>query len=373
MFHKPPNDVSTRDSVRRSSALAAAVLTLALLTAAANPATTAKNTPGPAGNAQALASTPAPSDLRARVSAARTLLVANFAAVKARTGSAAELMARLDADLSALSASTADRDTELDTTLVAQLDASLVEQIVSGAYQPPAGVRGAGSLVFASSADKTMQPLAVYVPPNYDPNRPAPLIIMLHGQGQTENELLATSWLRALARETGAIFAAPYARGDDESDASGMSDVYDALSLLSSAYNVDRRRIYLSGFSLGGVVLFMVAPVHGEYWSALLSVAGTLTNDDKDNVAHAMRGKAVFLVAGSDDTQIRAQYVHGAANYLAANGVESRYYEQPEGVHSLSSLQPTVERAWRDMFSGVRDVAPEIDVPTPSPRPTLRT
>jgi predicted esterase len=149
--------------------------------------------------------------------------------------------------------------------------------------------------------------------------------------------------------------------------------VYDALALLSSSYNIDRRRIYLSGFSLGGIVLFMVAPVHAEYWSALLSVAGTLTNDDKDSVTRAMRGKAVFLVVGSDDTQIRAQYVHGAATYLAANGVESRYYEQPQGVHSLNSLQPTVERAWRDMFSGVRFVAPDVEVPTPSPRPTLRT
>ncbi len=371
MFHKSPNDVTKRDSVRRSSSFAAAALALALLTAAANPASNA--TPPAPGNAQALATSAPPADVRARVSAARTLLVANFANVKARTGSAGELIARLDADLSAFSANSTDRNTEFDTTLVAQLDASLVEQLVSGAYQPPAGVRGAAALVFASSADKTMQPLAVYVPPSYNPNKAAPLIIMLHGQGQTENELLATPWLRALAQEMGAIFAAPYARGDDEADASGMSDVYDALALLSSAYNIDRRRIYLAGFSLGGIALFMVAPVHGEYWSALLSVAGTLTNDDKDNVARAMRGKAVFLVAGSDDTLIKAQYVHGAANYLAANGVESRYYEQPQGVHSLSSLQPAVERAWRDMFSGVRDVAPEIDVPTPSPRPTLRT
>lgn len=327
-----------------------------------------------AADPPAPASTPTAADVRARLTAARALLVANLDDVKVRTGSAAELMARLDADLSDIS-STGAATVSYDwatASLVAQLDASLVEQLVSGKYVPPGGVRGAGALLCASSADKTMQPLAIYVPSNYDPAKATPLILMLHAQGQTESELLATPWLRALAQETGAIFAVPYARGDDESDAAGASDVYDALALLASAYNVDRRRVYLSGVSLGGVTLFMIAPMHPEHWSALLSIAGTLTNDDKDSVARAMRGKPVFLVIGSDDMQIRAQYVHGAAAFLAANGVESRYYEQPLGVHSLGSLQPTVERAWRDLFSGVRYVAPESDLPTPAPQVTKR-
>jgi predicted esterase len=352
--------VTTRDIWKRSSAIAAVAVALCAFVASADPPV-----PG---------STPSPADVRARLTAARVLLVTDFNDVKTRTGSAAELMARLDADLSAVPATVAAGvpNDWASRSLVAQLDASLVEQLVGGKYVPPGGVRGPASLVFASSKDKTMQPLALYVPTNYDPSKGAPLIIMLHAQGQTENELLATSWLRALAQETGAIFAAPYARGDDESDAAGSSDVYDALALLLSSYTIDRRRVYLSGFSLGGITLFMVAPTHPENWSALLSIAGTLTNDDKDSVARAMRGKPVFLVIGSDDMQIRPQYVSGAAAFLAANGVESRYYEQPQGLHSLSSLQPTVERAWRDMFSGVRYVAPESDVPTPAPQITKR-
>jgi len=130
--------------------------------------------------------------------------------------------------------------------------------------------------------------------------------------------------------------------------------------------------VYFSGVSLGGVVLFKVAPLHPEHWSALLSIAGTLTNDDKDSVVRAMRGKPVFLVIGADDPFIKAEHARGAADYLAANGVESRFYEQPQGVHSLRSLQPSVERAWRDMFAGVRNVAPDSGVTTPGPMASRR-
>jgi dienelactone hydrolase len=124
---------------------------------------------------------------------------------------------------------------------------------------------------------------------------------------------------------------------------------------------------------LGGFGVFTVAPQHPEHWKALLAIAGTLTNDDKQSVVRAMIGKQVFLVIGADDPNIKAEYVRGAAAYLLANGVDSRYYVQPRGVHSLQSLQPAVERAWRDMFSGARIVAPDADIPSPQPAASQRT
>ena len=289
--------------------------------------------------------------------------------------SPAELMARLDADLSALSqvdaTTTADSLEAID--LAATLDASLVEQMVSGIYLKPGDVRGAAELIVPSSADKTLQPVALYVPTSYTPARLAPVILMLHGQGQTESQLLATPFLRALAEQTGSIFAAPYARGDQVFDTPGITDVYDALALLQASLRVDHRRVYLCGYSLGGFGVFIVAPQHAQDWTALLAVAGTLTNDDKTNVVRAMAGKQVFLVIGADDPLVKAEYVRGAAAYLTVNGVETGFYEQPGGLHSLQSLQPAVERAWRDMFSGVRNVAPTIDLPSPQPMASKRT
>jgi predicted esterase len=314
--------------------------------------------------------------VRASLDKSRAQLVDHFADVTARGGSPAELLARIDADLSAvgqLDANAAASDWET-VTLQAQLDESLVQQLVSGTYVQASDVRGAGSLVVPASADKTSQFLALYFPKSYDPTRQVPLIIMLHGQGQTESELLATPFLRALADQSGAIFAAPFARGDQEFDNTVAStDVYDALDVLEKTISIDRRRVYLAGFSMGGFAIFTVAPIHPERWSALLAIAGTLTNSDKQNVVRAMVGKRVFLVIGTDDPHLKAEYVRGATAFLSANGVDGRYYEQPRGLHSLPSLQPAVERAWRDMFSGVRNVAPDFDIPSPQPTSSRRT
>jgi len=312
---------------------------------------------------------------QARLQKVRAQVVDHAQDVAAHGASPADLLARIDADLSAVAHPDADMPAAdrqaLD--LVAQLDASLAEQLISGSYATPSGEPGATELVVRSSADTSAQPLALYLPASYTAKRSAPLILMLHAQGQTESELLAVPFLRALADQTGAIFAVPYARGDKEYDDTTAGDVYDALAVLRGGLNVDRRRVYLSGVSLGGFVLFMVAPLNPEQWSALLAIAGSLTNDDKQSVVRAMAGKQVFLVIGADDPSIKAQYVRGAADYLLANGVESRLYEQPHGLHTLQSLQPSVERAWRDMLAGMRNVAPDTDFPSPQPETSRHT
>ncbi|HXO17156.1 MAG TPA: hypothetical protein VN909_03220, partial [Candidatus Dormibacteraeota bacterium] len=62
-----------------------------------------------------------------------------------------------------------------------QLDVSLAAQLISGSYQAMNAIRGAGETFVRSSKDGTMQPVAVYVPFTYSAQRPAPVIVFLHG------------------------------------------------------------------------------------------------------------------------------------------------------------------------------------------------
>ncbi len=313
--------------------------------------------------------------LQSALDSARAKLTSRSDDVRARGASVADLMGRLDADLSAVGQ--ADATTPADTwetiEVASRLDLSLIDQFISGTYVQPSAVNGAGELLVPSSSDKSLQPLALYIPKSYASERNAPLVLMLPAQDQSESALLATPFLRALADRTGAVFAVPSARGDDAFDGAGGRDVYDAVSLLESSLHIDRRHVYLSGFSLGGFGMFIIAPQHPQEWTALLGIAATLTNEDKTTVASAMAGKQIFLVIGSDDPHIRPEYVQDAAAYLNGNGVEARFYEQPHGVHSLQSLQPSIEHAWRDMLSGVRNVAPSIELPSPVPTGSRRT
>jgi len=315
-----------------------------------------------------------PKALQTQLTGARAQVVANFPRIASESGYADELVARLDEDQTALRLTDAsDPAATEQMSLRVGLDVSLARQLVGlPSATVPAIARGAQIRLVRSSVDRTFQPVAVYVPSQASLDRPNVLVIVLHGHGQTESDFLSEPSLRKLADESDAIVAVPRLRGDRPVDATTTSDLYDTATSLLADFKIDPRRVYLAGFSEGGFQVFMLAPHDPNRWAGVLSAGGTLTNDDKDVFARAMQGKPTFLVIGSDDPLVKAEYVRGAAGYLNANGVDSHYYEQRGGVHSLDSLMPTLQRAWNDMLAGVHFGTPEPDAVSPLPTPSQR-
>ncbi|UXI68739.1 hypothetical protein [Tahibacter amnicola] len=110
------------------------------------------------------------------------------------------------------------------------------------------------------------QTVHLSIPPDYDPRIAWPLVIVLHGYAGTpvNADAYARSARNAWESATSAhrpIIAAPVANGPSGSwlnpPAAGYSD-YDFLAAvaqdLPTAYNIDRARMYLWGFSAGGGV-----------------------------------------------------------------------------------------------------------------------
>lgn len=92
----------------------------------------------------------------------------------------------------------------------------------------------------------------MYVPAALKSGPPAPLVVVLHGNPQTEAELLGQPFLRRLADRTGSILVAPFGRGIYDFAEPAASDLYDLLDAAQRALPVDRRRSYLVGYSMGG-------------------------------------------------------------------------------------------------------------------------
>ncbi|HXW51349.1 MAG TPA: hypothetical protein VEJ41_05105 [Candidatus Acidoferrales bacterium] len=352
MFHKTFVPVLTHRTIRSIVVAAAALF---LLAAAAGT---------PEGDLHAL---------QAKLASAKTAVVDDYTHVAAETGAADQIVERLDADEAALAlADPADPAGSEALRVRILLDVSLAEQVTNPAATSSSSAHGPQMRLVKSSADQTLQPLALYVPGSINLDQPAPLVIMLHSQEQTEADLISEPALRQLADASGAILAVPYARGDRSEDTTTQADVYDALAFVLSAYKIDARRIYLAGFSYGAFEAFMLAPHDPGRWSGVLSIAGSLTNGDKDAFVRSMQGKSTFLVIGSDDPIVKAQYVEGASAFLAANGIDSHFYMEKGGVHSLESLLPSLQRAWNDMLAGVHFGTPEPDAPSPLPTPSQR-
>jgi polyhydroxybutyrate depolymerase len=127
----------------------------------------------------------------------------------------------------------------------------------------------------------------LYVPATYDPGKPTPLIISMHGfAGWPAHHMDVSRW-NTLADEYGFIVVYPAGRGlpmywrtggvsGDETEA--MKDVTfisDLIDKLESEYNIDPTRIYANGFSNGGGMSFVLSCKLADRIAAIGIVSGT--------------------------------------------------------------------------------------------------
>jgi predicted esterase len=260
-------------------------------------------------------------------------------------------------------------------TNIATLDLSLANQLLTGAYQSMGAIRGLRETLVRSSKDGTMQPVAVYVPQSYDANRPAPLVVLLHGRPQSETQLLSPPYIARLAEESGAILIAPWGRGYYNFRGS-TSDVYDALHAAQSVFAIDRRKRFLAGYSMGGFSVFEVAPVHPDEWAAVMCVSGGLLGSDSSRIVSSMARKPFYVLTGSADDSVPTQYPTATAAFLQSSGIDVSFYSQPGGSHRLVTLMPILTQAWSDMLHQVVRAPPvafgNLKLPTAIPTMSLK-
>lgn len=237
-------------------------------------------------------------------------------------------------------------------TSIAKLDLEAVDQLVSGTPAPLRATPGLHEVLVPSRVDRTLQLVAVYVPPTAKPQR-APLAVVLHGNPQTESELLGQPFLRRLADRTGTIVVAPFGRGLYDYAEPAATDVYDLLADVQNAFGTDRGRTYLAGYSMGGFSVFMIGPRGGYRWSGVLCISGAILNSGVRPVSIAWHEMRTYVVTGANDTSIPTKYSEQTAGYLAGIGLPVSFYQEPHGTHALRTLAPSLERAWDDMHASL--------------------
>lgn len=152
---------------------------------------------------------------------------------------------------------------------------------------------GAFSYRVANRSNRTMvvagkeREYLLYVPPSYDPAKPTPLIISLHGAGlwgAAQREI--SQWNRVADR---AAFLVVYPSGDPRSglrvwhaddDSSLPPDVHFIAALIDTLerqYHIDRTRIYANGLSNGGGMSFVLSCTLSDRIAAVGMVGAALT------------------------------------------------------------------------------------------------
>lgn len=312
--------------------------------------------------------------LRAQIAAARAHLVAALPKVSDDLRAIPGLFSRLDSDAESLSESAkpawmSDADFWWVNATMVKLDSSLVEQLASRDLHSIGGVNGEDDVVFRSRADGRLQPLGMYVPPSYQAGRPAPLVVILHGAHQTESDVISAPAVARLAASTGAILAAPYARGDTQYADPASDDIAQAVQMIEGAYSIDRSRVYLAGISMGGFGVYHVAARRPDLFTGYLSIMGGIDDRDRTAAVVALKGRRVFVVAAANDREVSVEASRKMVRDLQSAGVAVSYYEQDGAGHNLNDVFPSVLRAWSDIFK-TRAATPAPSLAPTSPEPT---
>jgi polyhydroxybutyrate depolymerase len=126
----------------------------------------------------------------------------------------------------------------------------------------------------------------LYVPATYDPAKPAPLVISLHGFAEWPAHQMQISHWNELAEEFGFLVVYPSGTGfplrwntygppGSETDpAREVQFISDLIDLLENEYRVDPNRVYANGLSNGGGMSFVLACRLADRIAAIGGVSG---------------------------------------------------------------------------------------------------
>ena len=111
----------------------------------------------------------------------------------------------------------------------------------------------------------------VSVPPGYRPDRPAPLVVMLHGAGSDAQNALGP--FRGLADAAGLLLLAPESRGRTRDGGYGPDVLFinRALEHVFARYAVDPSRVAVEGFSDGASYALGLGLTNGDLFGHVLA------------------------------------------------------------------------------------------------------
>lgn len=150
---------------------------------------------------------------------------------------------------------------------------------------------GPGDHVRSMEIDKLKRNYLIHVPTQYDPAKPTPLVIALHGATMTAKIMEGFSGLDKKADQAGFIVVYPNGTGPSllqtwnsggfapilaRNKPDDVTFIACMLDDLERMLNVDKKKIYATGISNGGMMCYRLAAELSDRIAAIAPVAGTI-------------------------------------------------------------------------------------------------
>jgi predicted peptidase len=177
----------------------------------------------------------------------------------------------------------------------------------------------------------------LFLPHAYTGTEKAPLILFLHGAGETGKDGVIQSKVglgpAIRKNEKSFPFFALFPQSQKRTWKADSTDAQRALAILDKVekeYKIDGKRIYLTGLSMGGYGTWSLALKYPERWAAIAPVCGG--GDPKQ--ADAIKDIPCWCFHGDDDRAVVVGKSRAMMKALWAAGGHPNYTEYPGVGHN---------------------------------------
>jgi predicted peptidase len=177
----------------------------------------------------------------------------------------------------------------------------------------------------------------VFIPGDYDGKKEFPVILFLHGAGSTgdDGQKQVKGGLAKHIREAKnkfpfiTVFPQAHTKGWGATGASGKT----ALAILDEVekdYKTDKKRVYLTGLSMGGFGTFSFAAAHPERWAAIAPICG----GGQPKTAAKFKDVPCWCFHGDADETVNVEQSRAMIKALKDAGGSPKYTEYPGVGHN---------------------------------------
>lgn len=185
----------------------------------------------------------------------------------------------------------------------------------------------------------------LYVPANYDPTKPTPLIVGLHGATQAARFIV--NRVSPLADMLGCPLLAPDSRGMTWDGIRGAFDadvefINRALEWTFDRIDVDAKRLWLGGFSDGASYGLSLGVANGDLFSRILAFSpGFMPEAEREGPK-----PKIFVSHGTNDQILPIQVTSRVLVPLLKKEGYNVRYEEFEGPHTVPPEMLTKVAEW---------------------------
>jgi predicted peptidase len=152
-----------------------------------------------------------------------------------------------------------------------------IDAVAQGAGDPPVLAPGLHELTLARAGEPAIG-YAISIPPTYSPSTPVPLILALHfGVGDRDATGVGADVVKGLIGPAlvglGAIIVAPDSVRGNWSSGENEKAVNALLDMVMAHYAIDKKRVAVTGYSMGGTGSWHLAEKFPERFSAAIPIA----------------------------------------------------------------------------------------------------